>query len=60
MPFIGSIHTVFRFFGVLTIMLQLMVANQGTLKTWFHAAHEAARDGRYLEGEVLLNYDHTE
>jgi len=46
----------FRIFAVLTLTCQFMLAFQSQLKDWFQVAHKAARDDRYLVGEVLLNY----
>lgn len=39
------------------VMLQLCSASKARLEGWFHAAHEAARDDRYLIGEVLMNHN---
>jgi E3 ubiquitin-protein ligase MARCH6 len=47
----------FRFCAVTHIFLQFASAFRGSINGWFEAAHEAARDDRYLTGEVLLNYD---
>jgi len=40
----------------LAITIQLAVAFKSPLRTWYRAAHKAARDHRYLIGEILLNY----
>jgi hypothetical protein len=48
---------VFRTFAVVTLLAQFAAANRAAMRRWFQAAHKAARDGRYLEGEILLNYD---
>ena len=47
----------YRCFVLTTIATQLSVLFRGSLKRWFSAAHKAARDERYLIGEVLLNFD---
>jgi E3 ubiquitin-protein ligase MARCH6 len=62
-PFIGEVDNdlyraiVFRTFAVVTLLAQFAAANRVAMRRWFQAAHRAARDGRYLEGEILLNYD---
>jgi len=62
LPVIGFVSTgmyrmvIFRAFAVLTMMVQLGRAYRTPLKSWFHAAHQAARDDRYLIGQILLNY----
>lgn len=38
-------------------LIQTARAWQEHVLTWFDAAHKAARDDRYLIGEVLLNYE---
>lgn len=61
-PVIGEVENalyravVFRTFAVVTLLAQFAAANRAALRRWFQAAHRAARDGRYLEGEILLNY----
>jgi E3 ubiquitin-protein ligase MARCH6 len=47
----------FRFCMLLHVLLQVSSGFSGHIDGWFEAAHEAARDDRYLIGEVLLNYD---
>jgi E3 ubiquitin-protein ligase MARCH6 len=47
---------VFRVYAIVTLLAQLAAANQPALRSWFQVAHKAARDSRYLEGEILLNY----
>ncbi len=42
---------------VVHVVVQLCSAFRGQMEGWFEAAHSAARDDRYLIGEVLLNYD---
>ena len=39
------------------VLVQLASASTGRLETWFQAAHDAARDDRYLIGEILMNYE---
>ena len=41
----------------LHIIVQLCSAFRAPLEIWFQAAHKAARDDRYLIGEVLMNYE---
>jgi hypothetical protein len=38
------------------IIVQLCSSFRLALESWFHAAHKAARDDRYLVGEVLMDY----
>ena len=62
MPVFGEVENalyrafVFRTFAAVTLLAQLAAANRAGMRRWFQAAHRAARDGRYLEGEILLNY----
>jgi hypothetical protein len=62
LPVIGEVENalyrtcVFRVFAIVTMLAQLAAANQPALRCWFQVAHKAARDSRYLEGEILLNY----
>lgn len=39
-----------------TICIQILLDFTDVLGQWFEVAHKAARDDRYLVGEVLLNY----
>lgn len=61
-PVLGEVENdlyrafVFRTFAVVTLLAQFAAANRAAMRRWFQAAHRAARDGRYLEGEILLNY----
>jgi E3 ubiquitin-protein ligase MARCH6 len=61
-PYFGRIEEgmyrllIFRICMILTFGCQFMVGFQSQLKDWFQLAHKAARDDRYLVGEVLLNY----
>lgn len=41
---------------MMSLLAQIAATNRRALRRWFKAAHQAARDGRYLEGEILLNY----
>ena len=47
----------FRSCMALHVLFQLCSAFREQLERWFEAAHSAARDDRYLIGEVLMNYD---
>jgi E3 ubiquitin-protein ligase MARCH6 len=47
---------VFRVLGVVTIGMQCFFVFNEELKEWFKIVHEAARDDRYLVGELLLDY----
>lgn len=47
----------FRLCMTVHITVQLCSAFRGQMEGWFEAAHSAARDDRYLIGEVLMNYD---
>jgi E3 ubiquitin-protein ligase MARCH6 len=47
---------VFRAFSVVTIGMQCFIVFNEELKKWFKIVHKAARDDRYLVGEVLLDY----
>jgi hypothetical protein len=46
-----------RIFSIVTISLQLVMTFREPLKRWFEKAHQAARDDRYLIGEILLNWE---
>jgi E3 ubiquitin-protein ligase MARCH6 len=62
-PFLGVIErglfrmAVFRICMATHVIVQLCSAFRGRLEGWFQAAHAAARDDRYLIGEVLMNYN---
>lgn len=62
-PVIGQIDpglfrkALFRLCMGFHIIVQLGSASRARLEGWFDAAHEAARDDRYLIGEILMNYD---
>jgi len=47
----------YRSFSLIIVSLQLCMCFQEPLKEWFEKAHNAARDERYLMGEILLNYE---
>jgi E3 ubiquitin-protein ligase MARCH6 len=47
----------FRLCTLSHILFQLASAFRESIDGWFEAAHETARDDRYLTGEILLNYD---
>lgn len=47
---------IFRFWSVVIISAQLGLLYKAPLEKWYKAAHDAARDQRYLIGEVLLDY----
>jgi E3 ubiquitin-protein ligase MARCH6 len=50
----------FRLCMLCHVLFQLASAFRSRIDRWFEAAHEAARDDRYLVGEVLLNYQRPE
>lgn len=50
---------VYRLVAVITMSLQIAGGFQKPLQRWFDAVHKAARDDRYLIGEILLNYKAT-
>jgi E3 ubiquitin-protein ligase MARCH6 len=62
-PILGPVNqgsfcmVAFRLCTLSHIIFQLASAFREIIDGWFEAAHEAARDDRYLTGEVLLNYD---
>ena len=62
LPFLGGIERgifrqiSFRSCMATHVLVQLCSAFRGQLESWFEAAHAAARDDRYLIGEVLMNY----
>jgi len=47
----------FRFCMAVHVMVQIGSRSRSSMKRWFEAAHEAARDDRYLIGELLMNYN---
>ena len=40
-------------------LYEIVTAFKEELSSWFTAAHQTARDDRYLIGRILLNYDET-
>lgn len=48
---------VFRACLAVHVLVQICSASRERLERWFQAAHDAARDDRYLIGEVLMDYD---
>eukprot|EP00980_Cylindrotheca_fusiformis_P001980 scaffold443_cov125-Cylindrotheca_fusiformis.AAC.29 len=63
LPFFGLVERgvfrmmLFRLCTVIHVGVQLCLAHRGRIDSWFQVAHEAARDDRYLVGEILMNYD---
>ena len=47
----------FRICTIIHVTVQLCSAFRGRIQGWFQLVHEAARDDRYLIGEILMNYD---
>jgi E3 ubiquitin-protein ligase MARCH6 len=47
----------FRFCMAVHILFQIGSRSHSSIDHWFEAAHEAARDDRYLIGELLMNYN---
>ena len=66
LPLLGQVErgvfrqAAFRTCMAIHVIVQLCSANRGRLEGWFEAAHNAARDDRYLIGEVLMNYEEGE
>ncbi len=52
-------RTIFRFFALISVFMQLLVSKRDGLGRWYEAAHKIARDDRYLIGDILLNYSPT-
>lgn len=48
--------SLYRYAVLFVIVIQLTVCFQSSLASWYKSAHNAARDHRYLVGEILLNY----
>ena len=65
-PILGEIErglfrqVAFRLCMVVHVVVQLCSSFRVQIEGWFEAAHSAARDDRYLIGEVLLNYERDE
>jgi hypothetical protein len=63
LPFLGLVgigsfgKTLFRLCMAVHILVQLASGFRSSIDGWFEAAHAAARDDRYLIGELLLNYN---
>jgi len=50
----------FRLCMSIHLLFQIGSRSRARIDRWFEAAHEAARDDRYLVGEILMNYaEHT-
>lgn len=47
----------FRFCMAVHVLFQIGSRSRSSIDRWFQAAHEAARDDRYLIGELLMNYN---
>lgn len=47
---------IFRTFVIATIMIDSVISFKQYLRHCFRAAHDIARDDRYLVGEILLNF----
>ncbi len=62
-PLIGLVELgvfrifLFRFCMTVHILFQIGSRSRSSIDGWFEAAHEAARDDRYLIGELLMNYN---
>jgi len=50
----------FRFCMAVHVLFQIGSRSRTNMDRWFEAAHEAARDDRYLIGELLMNYNPEE
>ncbi len=46
----------FRWFALAVLIIKFAHTFQSPLKTWYNLGHQAARDHRYLVGEILLDY----
>lgn len=64
-PFFGIVENgtvrkcIFRFCMMVHVLFQIGSRSNDKINLWFECAHGAARDDRYLIGEILLNYaDH--
>jgi len=51
-----GVNAIFRTFTIASIVVDSVNSSKGSLNCWFQAAHNIARDDRYLIGEILLNY----
>lgn len=54
------LKVLFRFCMTVHILFQIGSRSRSRIDRWFEAAHEAARDDRYLVGELLMNYNPAE
>jgi E3 ubiquitin-protein ligase MARCH6 len=48
---------IFRLCAVGHVGVQLCTAHRRRIEQWFRVAHDAARDDRYLVGEILMAFD---
>lgn len=61
-PVIGALEkgiylsALFKASTIFVITIQLATAFEVPLRSWFHAAHNIARDDRYLIGQILMDY----
>jgi len=49
--------SLFRFCMAVHVLFQIGSRSRSSIDRWFEAAHEAARDDRYLIGELLMEYN---
>jgi E3 ubiquitin-protein ligase MARCH6 len=62
LPFLGVVETgvvrkaLFQLCMTFHVVVQLASGFRSSIDGWFEAAHDAARDDRYLIGELLMNY----
>ena len=47
---------IFRMVAIATVVVDSLISSQQYLRHCFQAAHDIARDDRYLVGEILLNF----
>ncbi|KAL3931926.1 MAG: hypothetical protein SGBAC_011084 [Bacillariaceae sp.] len=63
LPLFGQVEygifrmVIFRLCAVGHVGVQLCTAHRRRIEQWFGVAHDAARDDRYLVGEILMDYD---
>jgi len=63
LPLFGQVEygifriVMFRLCAIGHVGVQLCTAHRRRIQQWFRFAHDAARDDRYLVGEILMNYD---
>lgn len=53
-------RALFRCCTMLHVLVQIASSFRDSIDGWFEVAHEAARDDRYLIGELLIDYDQEE